>query len=370
MGAEHLVQETHEWNDTMKRLIALSLMLVFVFTLAACGPAITVTFELDGETYDTETMEEPGKVEKLPVPAEDDKYFLGWFESEEHEERFNFETRVTEDMTLYGTFYEGESETPITDSLTLEPSDYEGKSFDEDGIQEVSLRGCTDGDTASFTGVGAVRYLNIDTPESTGVVEEWGIAASDHMCELLTEAETIVVESEPNPSVGKYDSSGSRVLGYVWADGKLTNLEMIERGYSKVSSAPLSKYGDYMQIANQNAANLGLKLHGEDDPDFDPTQIEVTIEELVNNPSEYEDHFVNIEGWVTAYGDSNLTLTASNDADDGPDPDGPSVNIYTAYEDSANFTVGYKLRIENLYFKSNGELVNLPKADVEALVFD
>jgi len=360
----------HEWNDTMKKLLAFSLMLAFVFTLSACGPAITVTFDLNGEAYDTETMEEPGKVEKLPVPSDDDKYFLGWFESDAYEERFNFETRVTEDMPLFGTFYEGESETPITDSLTLDPSEYEGKTFDEDGIQEVSLRGCTDGDTASFTGVGAVRYLNIDTPESTGVVEEWGIAASDHMCEMLSEADTIVVESEPNPQVGKYDSTGTRTLGYVWADGRLTNLEMIERGYSKVSSAPLSQYGDLMQIANQNAANLGLKLHGEDDPSFDPTQIEVMIEELVNNPSEYEDHFVNIEGWVTSYGGNNLTLTASNEADDGPETGGPSVSIYTAYEQSANFTVGYKLRIENLYFKSNGELVNLPKAEVEALVFD
>lgn len=354
----------------MKKLTVASLLFLSLFALSACGPAIEVTFDLEGETYDTEALEEPGKVEKQPVPKKDDQYFLGWFESDAYETRFNFETRVTEDITLYGAFYEGDSKTPITDSLTLEPSDYEGKTFDEDGIQEVGLRGCTDGDTAAFTGVGSVRYLNIDTPESTGVVEEWGIAASEHMCELLSEADTIVVESEPNPSVGKYDSTGTRTLGYVWADDRLTNLEMIERGYSKVSSAPLSKYGDLMQIANQNAANLGLKLHGEEDPDFDPTQIDTTIEALNENPSEYEDHFVNIEGWVTAYGNNNLTLTAENEAGDGPDPNGPSVNIYTAYENSSNFTVGYKLRIENLYFKSNGELVNLPRADVEALVFD
>jgi hypothetical protein len=63
-------------------------------------------------------------------------------------------------------------------------------------------------------------------------------------------------------------------------------------------------------------------------------------------------------------------LTASNEANDGPATGGPSVSIYTAYENSANFTVGYKLRIENLYYKSSGELVNLPKADVEALIYD
>jgi endonuclease YncB( thermonuclease family) len=354
----------------MNRLIAFSMIVTSLFVLSACDSGIEVTFELDGETYESEVLKEPGKVSKKPIPARDNQHFFGWFESDAYEERFNFETRITEDTTLYGKFYEGTSDTPITDSLTLEPSDYEGKTFEADGIQEVSLMRCTDGDTAAFTGVGAVRYLNIDTPESTGTVEEWGFAASEHMCDMLESAETIVVESEPNPAVGKYDSTGTRTLGYVWADGRLTNLEMIERGYSQVISAPLSQYGDLMQIANQNASNLGLRVHGQDDPSFDPTQVEVTIEQLVNNPDEYVDHFVNIEGWVTAYGNSNLTLTASNEANDGPATGGPSVSIYTAYENSANFTVGYKLRIENLYYKSSGELVNLPKADVEALIYD
>lgn len=354
----------------MNRLIAFSMIVTSLFVLSACDSGIEVTFELDGETYESEVLKEPGKVSKKPIPARDNQHFFGWFESDAYEQRFNFETRVNENLTLYGKFYEGTSDTPITDSLTLEPSEYEGKSFETDGIQEVTLHNCTDGDTATFTSVGAVRYLNIDTPESTGVVEEWGFAASGHMCGMLKGADTIVVESEPNPDVGKYDSTGTRTLGYVWADGRLTNLEMIERGYSKVSSAPLSKYGDLMQIANQNASNLGLKLHGEEDPDFDPTQIDVTIKELVNNHSEYVNHFVNIEGWVTAYGDSNLTLTASNEADDGAENGGARVNIYTAYENSANFTVGYKLRIENLYYKASGELVNLPKADVEALSYE
>ncbi|MFW5894771.1 MAG: InlB B-repeat-containing protein [Bacillota bacterium] len=351
----------------MKKLLMTSLVLAMVLIISACGSDIEVTYELEGgEEYDTVTMEEPGTVSRQPVPQEDGKHFLGWFESEDYteDERFDFDTRVTEDLTLYGKFADDDSETPLTDALTLEPSDYEGKSWDSDGIEEVSLQNCTDGDTARFSSVGAVRYLNIDTPESTGIVQEWGIPASEHMCELLEEAETIVVEAEPNPQVGRTDSTGDRTLGYVWADGRLTNLEMIERGYSKVRSAPQSKYGDYLYLADRNAENLGLRVHGEDDPDFDSTRVDTTIEELNENPEDYYNRFVNIEGWVERSTEQTLRLNENEDFS------GESVRIYKAYESSKNFTEGYKLKIEGLYFKESGELANLPRADVEALVWD
>ncbi|MFP4077928.1 MAG: thermonuclease family protein [Candidatus Izemoplasmataceae bacterium] len=351
----------------MKKLLMMALMVSMVLIISACGSKIEVTFELeDGEVYDTVTLDEPGRISGQPVPEEDGKHFFGWFESKDYteEERFNFNTRIKDDMTLHGKFVDNGSETPLTDALTLEPSDYEGKSWDSDGIQEVSLRNCTDGDTARFTSVGSVRYLNIDTPESTGEVQEWGIPASDHMCELLEDADTIVVEAEPDPQVGRTDSTGDRTLGYVWADGRLTNLEMIERGYSKVRSAPLSKYGDYMYLADRNAENLGLRVHGEEDPDFDPTRIDATIEDLNDHPEDYYNRFVNIEGWVETSDEQTLELNENEDFS------GESVRIYKAYEKSSNFTVGYKLSIEGLYFKENGELTNLPSADVEALVWE
>lgn len=350
----------------MKKLFITAFAFSIMLVLAACDSGIEVTYELDdGEVYETDTLEEAGSVPGQPVPEREGKHFFGWFESQDYTEddRFDFDTRVTEDMTLYGKFVDNGTETPLTDALTLEPSDYEGKTWESDGIEEVTLRGCTDGDTAAFTGVGSVRYLNIDTPESTGVVEEWGIPASEHMCELLQDAETIVVEAEPNPQVGKTDGN-DRALGYVWADGKLTNLEMIERGYSKVSSAPLSKYGDYFYLANRNAENLGLKLHGEDDPDFDSTRIDTTIADLNESPEDYYNHFVNIEGWVESNSQNTLVLNENEDSS------GENVSIYKAYESSSNFTEGYKIRIEGLYLKQNGELTNLPRADVEALVWD
>ncbi|MFW6298736.1 MAG: thermonuclease family protein [Bacillota bacterium] len=352
----------------MKKLMAIALALMATLTIAACDSGIEVTFEVDGEEYETTTLDEAGTLESQPVPEKDDKYFLGWFESDDYseDERFDFDTRVTEDMTLHGTFYEGDSETPLTDALELEESDYEDKDWDSDGIEEVELRSCVDGDTATFTGVGTVRYLNIDTPESTHIVEEWGIPASDHMCDLLEDADTIVVEAEPNPEVGRKDGN-DRTLAYVWADGRLTNLEMIERGYTKVSSAPLSKYGDYLNLANRNAENLGLRLHGEDDPDFDDTRVDTTIEELNDNPEDFYNRFVNIEGWVESGESSDNQTLVLNENEDFS---GDNVSIYKGYEDTANFTIGYKIRLEGLYFRENGELTNVPRADIEALEWD
>ena len=350
----------------MKKLWITLLAFAFVGMLTACDSGIEVTYQLeDGEIYETHTLEEPGQLPGQPLPSEEGKHFLGWFESEDYteENRFNFKSRVTEDMTLYGAFSDNGSATPITDMLELDPSDYEGKSFDTHGIQEVSLRRCIDGDTAHFTGVGSVRYLNIDTPESTGVIEPWGLESSDVMCEWLTDADTIVVESEPNPEVGKYGNYG-RVLGYVWADGRLTNLEMVEMGYSPISGASLSKYAEYFQLANHNARNLGLKLHGEEDPSFDPTRIHTTIGLLNENPEDYHGRFVNFEGWVESNEGNYLTINEREDFT------GESVTIYKAHRESAWFTEGYMIRIEGLYFREGGELVNLPEADVTGLVWD
>src|SRR5690554_5350639 len=68
-----------------------------------------------------------------------------------------------------------ELNTNYTDKLKLETS-FENKDFINDGIGEVTLNRNVDGDTISvYTGSQSVtiRFLGIDTPESTAKVEPW-----------------------------------------------------------------------------------------------------------------------------------------------------------------------------------------------------
>ena len=65
--------------------------------------------------------------------------------------------------------------TAQTDALKLTQS-FAGKDFIRDGIGEATLRSTTDGDTARFNVSGfnlAVRFLGLNTPESTGKIQPW-----------------------------------------------------------------------------------------------------------------------------------------------------------------------------------------------------
>ena len=79
-----------------------------------------------------------------------------------------------------------------------------------------------DGDTTHFFvpssvmpgGVLKARYLAVNTPESTGKIEEFGKKASNFTKEKLSSAVSIIIESETaswNP-----DSTGDRYLVWVW----------------------------------------------------------------------------------------------------------------------------------------------------------
>ena len=87
---------------------------------------------------------------------------------------------------------------------------------------EVSVHAYIDGDTTHFTvprdvaesGILKARYMGINTPESTGKIEEWGKKASTFTKEKLSTAASIMVES--NDDKWNLDSSGGRHLVYVW----------------------------------------------------------------------------------------------------------------------------------------------------------
>ena len=87
--------------------------------------------------------------------------------------------------------------------------------------EEVTVKQCIDGDTTHFytknigtAGFIKTRYLCIDTPESTGKVQKWGKTASLFNKERLTNAVSIIVES--NDGNWNVDSTAERYLVYVW----------------------------------------------------------------------------------------------------------------------------------------------------------
>lgn len=160
-------------------------------------------------------------------------------------------------------------DTDLTDSLAFDV-DYEGKSFFEDGVGEVILTQCVDGDTFHFREVGgdvvdSVRFIGVDTPETNYGLEPWGQAASDFTCIKLANAETIVLEWDD--SLDARRGNYGRWLAFVWYDGRLLNLELVELAYSH-SSGINTKYGDIMQDAWYKAMATGRRVHGEIDEDY------------------------------------------------------------------------------------------------------
>lgn len=172
-------------------------------------------------------------------------------------------------------------ETPFTDSLKLN-EEYEGKSFLTQGIEAVTLHQAVDGDTAHFIDSNGslikIRFLGINTPESTGKISPWGKQAGAFAKEVLNNAVEIVIESEEVGKPAVHDSTNERYLAYVWyrpskdADFRNLNLETIEQCFSFFTGLELDlKYGDSFESAFQKAYTNKKRVFGEKDPEFDYT---------------------------------------------------------------------------------------------------
>ncbi len=150
----------------------------------------------------------------------------------------------------------------------------EENHFMEDGVAKLKIKSVTDGDTAIFHLNGesddwtnplrnprsyiTVRFLAIDTPESTSSIDPWGKKASAYVKGLLENAEGIIVdassidtsnkeiypddEAKYQPGV-RLDSNGTRWLAMIWycPDGgdpdnynnyRSLQLDVIEECYS------------------------------------------------------------------------------------------------------------------------------------------
>ena len=179
--------------------------------------------------------------------------------------------------------------------------------------QEVTVKNFVDGDTTHFyvptsirdTGVLKARYMGINTPESTGKIEEWGKKASNFTKEKLSNAESIYVESDNDQ--WNLDSTGDRHIVWVWykpqggTDYRCLNLELIQNGLSISCGTVEDRYGSAAGAAFQQAKTQKLNVFsGEKDPDFFyGTAYEIDLKTLRTNAELYKGSDVAFEGVVT-----------------------------------------------------------------------
>ena len=189
--------------------------------------------------------------------------------------------------------------TEYTDDLRL-TANYLGKKFVTYGIGAVSLLRVIDGDTAHFSEPGSydaikVRFLGVNTPESTISIAPWGYHASDFVTSKLENAYEIVIEANEIGSPPPFDTTGGRYLGYVWYRTKaedelrLLNLEIIEQCFSYFTGGDTEKYFEVFKAAFNKAYDTKLRVFGEEDPTFNYSRevANITIAELRNNYSSY-----------------------------------------------------------------------------------
>lgn len=185
-----------------------------------------------------------------------------------------------------------------------------------------------DGDTTHFTvdrsinedGKIKARYLGVDTPESTGEIEEWGKAASKFTKDHLTSADSIVLESDLDDKFG-FDNN-ERYLCWVWyrpvgdTEYRLLNLELLQEGLA--APAFDNRYGEWCSKTSMQAQTLGLYTYSnEKDPDFYyGTAIQTSLKEVRMNLEEYVGKRVAVNGIVSIYAGKGSIYVQEYDEED------------------------------------------------------
>ncbi len=190
--------------------------------------------------------------------------------------------------------------------------------------QEVTVKTFIDGDTTHFnipesvieSGVLKARYLSINTPESTGKVEEYGKTASEYTKEKLSAATSIIIESDDDK--WNSDSTGERYLVWVWYKTADTenyrnlNIEILQNGLAIANSSAQGRYGSTCMAAIAQAKALKLNIYsGEKDPNFYYGEaVELTLKELRTNAENYNGVQVAFNGIITANSDNGVYVEA------------------------------------------------------------
>lgn len=219
-----------------------------------------------------------------------------------------------------------------TTQLTFN-KDTTNKSFHTHGYGEVTLTRCVDGDTVHFKDKTSgkkieARFLGVDTPESTGQIEEWGKKASKYTAEKIKNASKIVLSSVGDEP--EQDSNG-RDLAFVWVDGVNLNLSLVQEGLSPYKHIEGFAHNDIFMNADFQAQAYKLNIWSKKaDPDFYYGEaVYITLKELRENQEQYIGAKITVEGVVTKKADKSAYL---EDTIDGRQY---GVYIYAGYTSAA-----------------------------------
>lgn len=128
----------------------------------------------------------------------------------------------------------------------------------------VELVKSIDGDTISVMFEGKkenVRMLLIDTPETSHPklgVQPFGPEAKSYTKELVEQAKKLELEFDIGPNRDKY----SRLLAYVYADGKMVQESLLEQGLARVAyiyppnTRYVDKFDDLQRISRNKAIGI------------------------------------------------------------------------------------------------------------------
>lgn len=362
-----------------KKIFSLVLAIVFMFTVVSCQDDTTKKFKatfdanggtINGEATYIEEFEEGKGITTLPTPKREGYTFLGWYLDSEKVTIISADTN--KDVTLVAQYKEKvvfNYETPVTDSITL-TADYKGKNFLEDGIGEVTVQQFVDGDTTIFKCGNqsiTIRYQGIDTPESTYKVEPWGFAASKHTKEALKNAKTIVLQTDNGkPGKENVDTTGNRYLAWVWVDGRLLNLELVELGLANSKASATSLSAEFIEALGP-VSQAKARIYGEKDPDYDysKTYTEISLKDLhltygtdeaILNSKDVGKK-VKVSGIVTRMiGTNSAYIQQTADYDGNGVLETYGVYLYGGYNLNNKLAVGYSVIVSGTIGYYNGSL--------------
>ena len=267
-----------------------------------------------------------------------------------------------------------ETDPPATTAAAIEEHDYAGEitleMHSNSAKQEVTVKNFVDGDTVHFNvptsligdGELKARFIALNTPESTGKIEEYGKAASRFTHEKLENAAAILIESDDDH--WNVDSTGGRYLIWVWykekedSSWRNLNIELLQNGLAISNSTAQNRYGQIAMAALDQARTLKLNLYsGKPDPDFFyGDAIELSLSELRRHAKDYEGKKVAFEGVVSQVSGSSAYV-------EEPDPETGlynGISIFFGYNLSGGgleiLTAGNRVRVVGLvqYYEAGG----------------
>lgn len=244
---------------------------------------------------------------------------------------------------------------------------------------EATVKSFIDGDTTHFyvedadmapDGTVKARYLAVDTPESTGRLEEWGKTAAAFTKSTLKSATSILLESDT--AEWNMDNNDRHLL-WIWykREGDTAyrnlNIELLQSGYAVASNSGQNRYGKTCLAALAQATAEKLYVHSDEkDPTYPyGAATEVTLKELRVNRDAYEGQKVAFEGVITQGG--TTLFVEQYDEEDGRSY---GVQVYLGYTPPAGSSrflkAGNRVRIVGSFLYA--EVVNAYQ--VSGIVYD